>query len=258
VSSVDRATGSSRPAGALPLAPTERKSLGDDVSDRIREAILQGHFAPNEHLREERLASLLDVSRGPVREALLQLEREGLVVRRPARGTVVASMSRQDLEEVYSLRSALEGLAVRWAVRNAKEKDLQRLEEAVEQIRSGLGPGVSVQTAARVDLGFHDRLFETAHHKRLARSWAELRPQVHLFLLSRSYVGSKGFRSLMVESHENIVEGIRARDADRAAAIVEEHVRTSFLRVAEGYDTRPPDQGESGQKVPSRLPEPTG
>jgi DNA-binding GntR family transcriptional regulator len=233
----ERATTPAAHEGAgLSLAPTERKSLSDDVCDRIREAILLGHFGPNEHLREEKLAARLNVSRGPVREALLQLEREGLVIRRPARGTVVASLSWEDLEEVYSLRSALEVLAIRWAVRKATERDLEELELAAERIRGSLGPGASAQIAAKVDLEFHDLVFAAAHHQRLARSWAELRPQVHLFLLSRRYVGSAGFREVMVGSHQGLLEAIRKNDPERAAAIVEEHVRTSFLRVAESYE----------------------
>jgi DNA-binding GntR family transcriptional regulator len=239
--------------GGLSLAPTERKSLSDDVGDRIREAILQGHFGPNEHLREERLAARLNVSRGPVREALLQLEREGLVIRRPARGTVVASLSWNDLEEVYSLRSALEILAIRWAVRNAEEQDLDHLDAAAVRIRTSLGPGVSVQTAASVDLEFHDLLFAAAHHKRLARGWAELRPQVYLFLLSRKYVGSEGFRDVMVQSHQSLLEAIRGNDPERAAALAEEHVRTSFLRVAESYEASGPGSAADGSDAGDPL-----
>jgi DNA-binding GntR family transcriptional regulator len=203
--------------------------------DQIRDAILNGHFAPNQHLPEVKLASFLDVSRGPVREALVQLERERLVVRRPGRGSVVASLSRRDLDEVYTLRSALEALAIQWAVRNATEEDFALLEASATHFRSSLAPDVSSQTVVRLDLAFHDLVVESAHHKRLARSWAELRPQVHLFLLSRTHVGAADSRNLMVNSHSEMLETIRRRDPERAAAVVEEHVRASFLRVAEGY-----------------------
>src|SRR6476469_10949085 len=103
----------------LPLTPTVKRSLADDVVDRLRDAIFHGSFKPGEALREEQLAAMLDVSRGPVREALVQLEREGLVIVRRHRGATVARLSRRDLEEVYSLRLALERLAVQRAVRHA-------------------------------------------------------------------------------------------------------------------------------------------
>src|SRR5579871_2022414 len=82
------------------LGPALATLLSDEVVDRLRESILRGHFAPGDRLREEQLAEALGVSRGPIRNALVQLEREGLAVRRPNRGAVVAELSRGDLEEV--------------------------------------------------------------------------------------------------------------------------------------------------------------
>jgi DNA-binding GntR family transcriptional regulator len=240
----------------VPLIPATRKALSDDVTDRLREAILQGCFVAGEYLREEKLAAALDVSRGPVREALLQLEREGLVLRRPNRGTVVAELSRRDLEEVYSLRSALEALAVRWAAQNASEDDLERLEAAAAQFGEVLVPDVAVQQAARVDIEFHDLVYEAAYHERLARSWSELRPQVHLFLLSRRYVGSPGFRDVMVDSHRAIVEALRSLDPERAALLAEDHVRTSYLRVVESYEERLPDDSGDHPQSAELAPEP--
>src|SRR5579864_4415241 len=171
-----------------------RAGRGEGVVDTLREAILEGYFTPGEHLREEKLASMLDANRGRIREALLQLDREGLVQRRRNRGAVVPRLSLQDLEEVYTLRSALESLAMRWAARNASEADVQALEEVTERFASTLVPGASVHEAARVDLAFHDRVFEAAHHTRLVRTWLELRGQVRLFLNSRRYVGAPEFR----------------------------------------------------------------
>src|SRR6185503_14103153 len=97
--------------------------LADSIRGRLRDAILTGGFAPGEHLREVEIAAKYDVSRGPVREALLQLEREGLVLLRRNRGAVVARLSRADLDEVYSLRLALERLAVVEAARHGTEAD---------------------------------------------------------------------------------------------------------------------------------------
>src|SRR5579884_3034520 len=100
------------------LMPAAAIQLSDEVVDRLREAILGGLFAPGDRLREEQLAEALGVSRGPVRNALLQLEREGMVVRRRNRGAIVARLSREDLEEVFSLRLAIEPVACAWAARN--------------------------------------------------------------------------------------------------------------------------------------------
>jgi DNA-binding GntR family transcriptional regulator len=218
------------------LAPPNKEALADAVVDRLRRTILEGFVVPGEPLREERLASALDVSRGPVREALLQLEREGLVVRRPHRGAVVARLSRRDLEEVYSLRLALERLACHWAARHATGEDLAALEAAVRVQAKELPGNESRQRAAELDLEFHDIVYATARHDRLLRFWANLRPQVHIFLLSRDYVGTRDFPKIMVHRHTEMIDALRAGNARGAEKVAEEHVRTSYLRVVSSYE----------------------
>src|SRR5258707_4522029 len=110
-------------------------SLADSIRAQLREAILRGDFTAGEHVREVEIAARYDVSRGPVREALLQLEQEGLVMLRRNRGAVVARLSRADLEEVYSLRLALERLAVVHAVRHGTEADFAQLDGVLHEIR---------------------------------------------------------------------------------------------------------------------------
>lgn len=228
------------------LAPAETRALAENVAERLRRAILHGDFEPGERLREEQLAAALEVSRGPVREAFAQLEREGLVVRRRHRGVVVRRLSEHDLAEVYSLRVALEGLALRWAARNATTADHERMEHAVEAIGRSISPDVSVREAAQVDLDFHDLVYEAAHHERLDRSWRDLRPQVFLFFLSRDYVATAEFRELMVRTHSEIVDVIRAREEERAEEVVERHLRTSYLHVLDSYraETEDPQRPE--------------
>jgi DNA-binding GntR family transcriptional regulator len=218
------------------LAPPSKEALADAVVERLRRTILEGYVAPGEPLREEHVAAALEVSRGPVREALLQLEREGLVVRRPHRGAVVARLSRRDLEEVFSLRLALERLAFHWAARRAGEDEFARMEESVRVQEEQLPGNVSRQAAARLDLEFHDIVYEAAGHERLQRFWANLRPQVHLFLLSRDYVGTPDFAGIMVRNHTLVLETIRAGDPARAEKVAEEHVRTSYKRVVSSYE----------------------
>ena len=217
------------------LAPAETRSLADNVVERLRRAILHGDFEPGERLREEQLAAALEVSRGPIREAFAQLEREGLVQRRRHRGVVVSRLSERDLAEVYSLRVALEALAIRWAARNATTDDHERMERAVAAIGRSISPDVSVRDAAQVDLEFHDLVYEAAHHQRLQRAWLDLRPQVFLFFLSRDYVATPEFREVMVRTHSELVELIRARDEKRADEVAELHMRTSYLHVLESY-----------------------
>src|SRR3954467_13985036 len=169
-----------------PLVPAPKRSLADDVVERLRKAIWSGRLAPDERLREELLAEFLGVSRGPIREALTRLEREGLVVKQPNRGAVVARLSPEDLAEVFSLRLAIERLAVRMAVRNAEPQHLDQMQAVIDQLAALQVETMTEQQAAALDVEFHEILYQSARHKRLYDTWATLKPQVYIFLLTRN------------------------------------------------------------------------
>src|SRR6187549_3127037 len=150
--------------------------LADSINGQLRGSILSGQFAPGEHLREVEIAARYDVSRGPVREALLQLEREGLVLLRRNRGAVVARLSRGDLEEVYSLRLALERLAVAQAARHGTEADFTLLDDILHEFRgTDSSQPLTEQEAADQDVRFHDAIYLAAHHERLYAAWSSIR-----------------------------------------------------------------------------------
>jgi DNA-binding GntR family transcriptional regulator len=218
----------------LPLTPAVKRSLADDIVDRLRNAIFQGSFKPGEPLREEQLATMLDVSRGPVREALVQLEREGLVLVRRHRGATVARLSRGDLEEVYSLRLALERLAMQRAVRYATDRDFAALETVLADFDIALSRGPSVKEVAELDVRFHDLIYQAARHQRLYDSWANLKSQIYIFLLSRN-VANPDFREVTVKSHADLLEALRARDEARATTEIEAHLRGAYDRVVLSY-----------------------
>jgi DNA-binding GntR family transcriptional regulator len=216
------------------LTPAVKRSLADDVVDRLRDAIFHGSYKPGEPLREEQLAAMLDVSRGPVREALVQLEREGLVIVRRHRGATVARLSRGDLDEVYSLRLALERLAMQRAVHNASERDFAALEAVLADFDIALARGPSEKEIAELDVRFHDLIYQAARHQRLYDSWANLRSQIYIFLLSRN-VANPDFREVTVKSHADLLEALRSRDEARAIAEIEAHLRGAYDRVVLSY-----------------------
>ncbi len=217
------------------LRPAPVTLLSDEVVDRLREAILRGHFAPGDRLLESQLADALGVSRGPVRSALVQLEREGLVMRRPNRGAVVSKLSRDDLDEVFSLRLAIEPIACGWTARHARERDLAEMQAVIDGYE-GLTSDITPREAAEVDLAFHDVVYRASGHRRLLRLWEDLRPQVFVFMLARTYVHAREFRDIMIENHAAILAVIAAADDERARQVASEHVRTSYVRVVSGYD----------------------
>ena len=216
------------------FAPTPKRSRADDVIERLREAIASGRLEGGRRLREEELAEFLGVSRGPIREALVQLEREGLVIKPPNRSATVARLSREDLEEVYSLRLALEQFAIRRAVRNAEAKHLNQMQQVVNTMAAYLERGISEQEAAALDIQFHDMLYESTRHRRLYDFWAILRPQIHIFLLSR-IVANADFRDLMISSHQAILDAIRDRDEKRAVEAIQFHLQSAYERIVQSY-----------------------
>lgn len=206
------------------------RSLGADIAERLRNAILTGYFGPGERLPEEHLAKTMGVSRGPVREALAALEREGLIITRRNRGAFVAQLSSEDLDEVYSLRVAIERLAVERCVANASESDIDDLQRVVDRIAELMERGITEQETAELDLEFHDIIYRSGRHHRLYDVWATLRQQIHILLLNRN-VAHEDFRSLVVPAHQEIVDAIRARDLERTIQITMEHVLSSYERV---------------------------
>lgn len=216
------------------------QGLGVDVADRIRTAILSGHFGPGERLREEALARATGVSRGPIREALAQLEREGLIVIQRNRGTYVAQLSREDLDEVYTLRVAVERLAVERATARAATAALDEMQGVVDDISRRMTRGISVQEAAELDLAFHDLVYRAADHRRLHDTWSTLRPQIHILLLARN-VTNDDFRELVVPSHQLILDALRDRDEERAVAVTLDHLLGSYRRVLARHDSAAAD-----------------
>jgi DNA-binding GntR family transcriptional regulator len=217
-----------------PLVPAPKHSLADDVVERLRKAIWSGRLAPDERLREEALADFLGVSRGPIREALTRLEREGLVIKQPNRGAVVARLSPEDLSEVFSLRLAIERLAVLMAVRNAEPQHFDQMQAVIDQLAALQVETMTERAAASLDVDFHEILYQSARHKRLYDTWATLKPQVYLFLLTRN-VGNSDFRLYTVQSHQRLLDTLRSRDEDRAEALIIEHVQSAYESIQKAY-----------------------
>ncbi len=107
----------------------ENKSLTSIIFEKIREDILNGMYNPGEKIVEAKLADELGVSRTPVREALKQLELDGLVENIPNRGVIVKGVTAQDIKDIYTIREAIEGIAAKWSVERMSQEELDSLKE---------------------------------------------------------------------------------------------------------------------------------
>ncbi|MFJ9457344.1 GntR family transcriptional regulator [Kitasatospora sp. NPDC101447] len=211
-----------------PLRKAVRRGLADEVADRVRDAILDGHYPPGSPLREVELAETLGVSRGAVREGLAQLQREGLIRTGWHRPTTVVAATAVDVEEVYRVRAALDRLAAVTAMRRATPAQLDRLDRLVDEMAAELAAGAGVPRLLALDMAFHDRIYEAAGNGRLTAAWQAVRSQVFLFQLQRVSLAQGGYRALVVDEHRELARLLRAggdeQELDRLAA---EHVDTA-------------------------------
>jgi DNA-binding GntR family transcriptional regulator len=212
------------------LKPATRQTLADSVTASLRDAIFGGHFQPGQRLAEAQLASSLKVSRAPVREALASLEQEGLVSRTANGGTTVTHLSRQDVEEICSLRSPLEDLAVRLAAANGTAEDWARLAANIRASEAVVDP----QQLAEKDLEFHEMIARAANHSRLLTSWLNLRSQIRLIMVQRNLEDADSRRST-VQGHKELLRALQARNGDEAVAILEHHLRRQYQWIIRSF-----------------------
>jgi DNA-binding GntR family transcriptional regulator len=222
------------------VTPVQRSSLAVEVTKKLRAEILNGSIKPGQRILEQEISNLMKTSRGPVRDALIQLEHDGLVVREPNRSATVVSMSADDVEEVHSLRLSLEMLALRYVIERAQEEDLDRLQQAVESLRSCLEDGYSLQEAVDLDLRFHEEFVKTARHHRLLSMWQSIKPQIWFLIFTRNAYAKEYFRDAIV-THEELLNEIRRKDFEKGGSIVKEHLDAAYASLIASYrQTHPP------------------
>ncbi len=205
------------------LTPIPRRMLTDDVLDTLRKAVIAGAFAPGDHIAEGSLAQQLGVSRAPVREAMMQLEREGLLVFDKRGAALVKEFSADDFEEIFSLRLALETMAARLASRKLTATDVRKLQANIERTRSA----TKLLEVTLLDVGFHDLVVQAAQHSRLYASWANLRHQIEVWLArmhSRLEASTHAAREETVRHHHELLQALRSRRESKAEKAMREHI----------------------------------
>jgi DNA-binding GntR family transcriptional regulator len=211
------------------VGPARRRVLADEVADAIRNAIFAGRIDLGQRLVEEELASMLNVSRGPVREALVVLSQEGLVHMERHRGATVAQLGLDEVQEIYTLRTALERLAAECICREATEADFERIAAVLQQFDKLPRP-LTRSKVAGLDVAFHDAIFQAAHHERLYRAWLSLRSQIFLYLVFRGALRND-FAESWLKDHEDLLEVLARRRRVSAVKLVEAHIEGTYQRV---------------------------
>jgi len=206
--------------------PATRLIFRNQVIEALRAAILDGRLQPGQPITERQLAHDLQISRAPIREALRDLEKEGLIVTRPHKGTYVASFSDEDVQEIYTLRATLETMALGRAIDRASSADIDFLDGLIADLERH--STTDFNAMIRVDLAFHRRICELADHRRLLDAWDVLANQLRALYtitdvptLIRSLYG---YVDQMGAQHRPIVESFRRRDVAAGQRYIADHV----------------------------------
>jgi DNA-binding GntR family transcriptional regulator len=216
---------------AVAFRAPARQTLGDGVAELIRDAIFRGTFKPGQRLPEAKIAASLRVSRAPVRDALVGLEQEGIVHRMASGGTVVATLSKHDVEEICSLRQPLEVLAAQRAARLGAADDWERLAAIIRSTENAQ----SAEELTGLDLQFHEAIVRAARHGRLLADWLRLASQIRLVMIARN-IRDDDSRRGTVEMHAELLAALRARNEAAAVAMIEQGLQAQYEWVIHNFD----------------------
>ena len=198
-------------------------SLRGKVFQQIQQDILTGKYKENDELREITLGKELGVSRTPVREALRQLELEGLVKIIPNKGAYVTGISTKDVNDIYVIRSLLEGLCSRWATEHITEEQIDKLEEIVLLSEFHLTKKKEqASQVSKLDGEFHKVLYEACDSRILEHVLSDFHKYVQLARTTSIENNDRAEKS--IAEHKEILEAIKNKDADRADKLAYEHV----------------------------------
>lgn len=227
--------------------PDNGRLMSERIASEIRSAVLSGEMRPGMRIRQELLAAHFGASRIPVREALKQLENEGLVVMAPNRGAWIADVNSEDSIEIYKIREAVEPLAIGESVPNMTDQDIEILDRIVHELEEV----TSLEEYIQLDREFHLRTYSRARMPQLLamveRFWNSTQHFRRQFV-SEAY--AKDGLPFSDPQHLLLMDAIRARDVEAAQVLVRLHIRRTrvLIQTTEKGMARPP--------IASRVPLP--
>lgn len=207
---------------------SDKSSLRGRVFNRLREDILEGLYKQDEELKESTIANELGVSRTPVREALRQLELEGLVNIIPNKGAYVTGITEKDIQDIYVIRSYLEGLCAKWACENMDKAVLEELEEIVYLSEFHIKKEHHEQVV-ELDNKFHELIYQSSGSKILRHVLSDF----HHYVQRARFVSlsRKERAEHSNKEHLAIVEAIRSGSKDEAERLAHEHIISTIKNM---------------------------
>jgi DNA-binding GntR family transcriptional regulator len=211
----------------------EPKVIANEVASDIKRAIIKGFIEPGEKINETKIAKDMGISRSPVREALQQLKKEGVVINIPYKGTYVNLLGKKDVEDMYIVRVLLESYAVEFLIKNKDEAIIELLRQNVRDIEKSVEKKQKKELVKN-DLQFHRNICNFTKNQRLINIWEELQSQVEILITLES-VFYERFNLLAVE-HREILSLIVEGKVKQAQEKIKEHIAQALDFLKENLE----------------------
>ena len=199
-------------------------SLTEKVFSEIEQAILSGVYSAGDQLVESKISHELGVSRTPVREALKQLELEGLVTTIPNKGSFVVGISTTDIHDIYTIRIAVEGISSEWAAERISDEQIKELENIVE-LQEFYSSKNNILQILQLDTKFHEIIYDISGSRILKHTLASFHNQ--LKRARESSLLTTGRTITAVKEHRAIFEAIASKNSKLAKELTEEHIKNA-------------------------------
>ncbi len=202
-------------------------SLADQVYEVLEKDILSGKYSRGEVFTENKLCEILGVSRTPIREALRRLEQENLI-KESGKGSVVLGISEKDLEDIFTIRRQIEGLAAKMAVENASDSQIAELKETLELQEFYLEKHNSEEIKS-MDNRFHETLYAISGSVTFYNILLSLHKKIQKY--RKASIQKKSRATESVEEHRRIYSAIEARDCEKAMLYASQHVENAYNNI---------------------------
>ncbi len=213
-----------------------RQSLTSAVADKLRDKIIRGEIPEGAQLRQDAIATEFQVSRIPVREALRQLDAEGLITILPNRGATVPALSPADIEELFTIRALLEPEVLRLSIPRLTEQDFARAEATLREYVKELKRDDHVSAWGRLNWEFHSTLYSRAERPHFMSIIQKINNNGERYTRLQLYLTHGIARAN--EEHHKILKLCRERDADAACALLVEHIRYAGQSLKQALQQR--------------------
>jgi len=201
------------------------------VVETLREKILSGEIKAGQPLRQAALAEELNVSRIPVREALLQLEAEGLVAFEPHKGATATELNASQVDELFELRAMLEGDLLAASIPNLSEEDLEHATQLLSRLDKALGKENAANTWSELNSDYHNCLYSGANRPQTQDLVNTLNKNADRYI--RMHLLWAGGISKAESEHNDLLDKCKARDVEGAVAVLKQHILGSRDEIKE-------------------------